>query len=157
MGNYLNPGMENFQKMVNSEIYVDKTGLIRYTNSVINTMQGYLCVSRPRRFVLIIDEWDCIFREYKTDKQAQERYLDFLRNLIKDKAYIHLAYMTGILPIKKYGTHSALNMFDEFSMLDPGPLASYVGFTEEEVQKLCERYQMDMTQKTIAYLSRIMR
>ena len=103
MGNYLNPGMENFQKMVNSEI------------------------------------------------------LDFLRNLIKDKAYIHLAYMTGILPIKKYGTHSALNMFDEFSMLDPGPLASYVGFTEEEVQKLCERYQMDMTQKTIAYLSLIMR
>ena len=249
MGNYLNPGMENFQKMVNSEIYVDKTGLIRYTNSVINTMQGYLCVSRPRRFgksmaaamlaayysrgcdseqlfesfeiaknssfhkyrnhydviflnmqeflsqsknmgemtgliqksvlwellaeypnfryfdssnlartmqdiyaytsrpfVLIIDEWDCIFREYKTDKQAQERYLDFLRNLIKDKAYIHLAYMTGILPIKKYGTHSALNMFDEFSMLDPGPLAAYVGFTEEEVQKLCERYQMDMTE-----------
>ena len=50
MGNYLNPGMENFQKMVNSEIYVDKTDLIRYTNSVINTMQGYLCVSRPRRF-----------------------------------------------------------------------------------------------------------
>ena len=97
-------------------------------------------------FVLIIDEWDCIFREYKTDKQAQERYLDFLRNLIKDKAYIHLAYMTGILPIKKYGTHSALNMFDEFSMLDPGPLAAYVGFTEEEVQKLCERYQMDMTE-----------
>ena len=146
MGNYLNPGMENFQKMVNSEIYVDKTGLIRYTNSVINTMQGYLCVSRPRPFVLIIDEWDCIFREYKTDRQSQERYLDFLRNLIKDKAYIHLAYMTGILPIKKYGTHSALNMFDEFSMLDPGPLASYVGFTEEEVQKLCERYQMDMTE-----------
>ena len=69
-----------------------------------------------------------------------------MRNLIKDKAYIHLAYMTGILPIKKYGTHSALNMFDEFSMLDPGPLASYVGFTEEEVQKLCERYQMDMTE-----------
>ena len=92
------------------------------------------------------------FPRIKTDKQSQERYLDFLRNLIKDKAYIHLAYMTGILPIKKYGTHSALNMFDEFSMLDPGPLASYVGFTEEEVQKLCERYQMDMTHKTIVYL-----
>ena len=88
--------------MVNSEIYVDKTGLIRYTNSVINTMQGYLCVSRPRRFVRIIDEWDCIFREYKTDRQSQERYLDFLRNLIKDKAYIHLAYMTGILPKKRF-------------------------------------------------------
>ena len=72
-------------------------------------------------FVLIIDEWDCIFREFKNDKEAQEKYLDFLRDLIKDKSYIHLAYMTGILPIKKYGTHSALNMFDEFSMIDPGP------------------------------------
>ena len=86
---------------------------------------------------MILDEWDCIFREYKEDKEAQEKYLDFLRDLLKDKAYIHLAYMTGILPIKKYGTHSALNMFDEFSMIDPGPLAQYVGFTENEVKKLC--------------------
>jgi len=54
--------------------------------------------------------------------------------------------MTGILPIKKYGTHSALNMFDEFSMIDPGPLARYVGFTENEVKKLCEQYQMDMAE-----------
>ena len=52
--------------------------------------------------------------------------------------------MTGILPVKKYGTHSALNMFDEFSMIDPGPLASYVGFTESEVEKLCGEYQMDI-------------
>ena len=57
-----------------------------------------------------------------------------------------MAYMTGILPIKKYGTHSALNMFDEFSMIDPGPLARYVGFTENEVKKLCEQYQMDMAE-----------
>ena len=64
--------------------------------------------------------------------------------MLKDKGYIALAYMTGILPIKKYGTHSALNMFDEFSMIDPGPLAEYVGFTEEEVRKLCDKYGMDM-------------
>lgn len=95
-------------------------------------------------FVIIIDEWDCIFREYKTEKEAQEQYLDFLRDLMKDKSYIHLAYMTGILPIKKYGTHSALNMFDEFTMINPGPLASCVGFTEEEVKGLCEKYGMDM-------------
>ena len=69
-----------------------------------------------------------------------------LRDLLKDKAYVHLAYMTGILPIKKYGTHSALNMFDEFSMIDPGPLASYVGFTEEEVKMLCQQYDMDMVE-----------
>ena len=101
---------------------------------------------KKQAFVVIIDEWDCIFREYKEDKAAQEKYLDFLRDVLKDKAYIHLAYMTGILPIKKYGTHSALNMFDEFSMIDPGPLAEYVGFTEAEVRMLCEQYQMDMTE-----------
>lgn len=101
---------------------------------------------KKQPFIIIIDEWDCIFREYKENKEAQEKYLDFLRDLLKDKAYVHLAYMTGILPIKKYGTHSALNMFDEFSMIDPGPLARYVGFTENEVKKLCEQYQMDMAE-----------
>lgn len=75
-----------------------------------------------------------------------EKYLDFLRDLLKDKAYIHLAYMTGILPIKKCGTHSALNMFDEFFMLNPGPLASYVGFTENEVSALCQNYKMDLSE-----------
>ena len=52
--------------------------------------------------------------------------------------------MTGILPVKKYGTHSALNMFDEFSMIYAGPLAKFVGFTETEVRELCEKYHMDM-------------
>ena len=247
MGVYLNPGNDKFYKAINSEIYVDKTGLIQYTNRVFNTMQQNVCVSRPRRFgksmtanmlaayysrgcqseklfeefkitkdpsfkqhlnrynvffmnmqeflsrsktvekmifrisqllmrdlkqeypdiayfdetdlaesmqdvyqhtgcpfVIIIDEWDCIFREYKEDKKAQEQYLDFLRDFLKDKSYIHLAYMTGILPVKKYGTHSALNMFDEFSMIYAGPLAEYVGFTESEVKSLCDRYHMDM-------------
>ena len=245
MGVYLNPGNEKFAKAVQSEIYVDKTGLIEYTDQVINTVQRYVCVSRPRRFgksmtadmltayygkecdsrelfsglkisqnavfvqhlnqyptiflnmqeflsrskeigqvidrvrrmllrelknsypdvdyfddtdlvesmqdiyaatkqsfVIIIDEWDCVFREYQQDKKAQEEYLDFLRDFLKDKVYVALAYLTGILPIKKYGTHSALNMFDEFTMLDPGPLAEYVGFTEQEVQELCPQYDM---------------
>ena len=74
--------------------------------------------------MVIIDEWDCVFREYKEEREAQKRYLDFLRDLLKDKVYIHLVYMTGILPVKKYGTQSALNMFDEFTMREPGPLAS---------------------------------
>ena len=97
-------------------------------------------------FVIIIDEWDCIFREYRENHEAQERYLDFLRDFLKDKAYIHLAYMTGILPIKKYGTHSALNMFDEFSMTNPGPLAEFVGFTEEEVAALCKQYGRNLSE-----------
>ena len=249
MGIYLNPGNAAFSEAVHSQIYVDKTELISYTNSVLATNQKNICVSRPRRFgksitanmlaayyskgcqsdtlfkdrkiscskdykkylntyttiflniqeflsrssnveeliqrirrslmreirreyptvdfydeldltenmkeiyaetnepfIIIIDEWDCIFREYAEDKAAQERYLDFLRDFLKDKAHIHLAYMTGILPIKKYGTHSALNMFDEFSMANPGVLAQYVGFTENEVRSLCSDYQMDLAE-----------
>ena len=91
-------------------------------------------------FVILIDEWDCIFREHSNDKEAQKKYLDFIRNWLKDKNYVALAYMTGILPIKKYGTHSALNMFDEYSMTNSGKLSEYTGFTEKEVAELCERY-----------------
>ena len=95
------------------------------------------------RFIFVIDEWDCIFREYKNNKEAQSQYLDFLRNLLKDKPYVSLCYMTGILPIKKYGTHSALNMFKEISILNPTPLEEFMGFTEKEVQDLCLKYDMD--------------
>lgn len=246
MGIYLNPSNTKFDEVVNSEIYVDKTGLIQYTNDVLHTTQKYICVSRPRRFgksiaasmlaayysrgcdslelfqglaiakansfakhlnqydtitlnmqeflsrsksmddmlsllkkrilwdlletypdfryfdhtdltetmqdiynntkrpfIIIIDEWDCIFREYRERKDEQEQYLDFLRDLLKDREYIYLAYMTGILPIKKYGTHSALNMFNEFSMTNPNELTEFVGFTETEVSALCKKYNRD--------------
>lgn len=246
MGFYINPGNDSFRKVMNSKIYVDKTELISYTNSVLDTEQMYLCISRPRRFgksmaakmlaayycrtcdsrklfqnlkitqdesfekhlnqydvlflnmqsflsqaedaehvtdylqevvledlqeeygegvnltgcnliralskiyvktgtsfIFIIDEWDCIFREKKNATAVQTKYLDFLRALLKDMPYVKLAYMTGILPIKKYGTHSALNMFSEFSMTEPKLLAEYIGFTEPEVQQLCETYKMD--------------
>jgi len=235
-----------FRRAVGSEIYVDKTRLIDYTNKVFRSEQQNLCVSRPRRFgksmaanmlsayydrtadskelfaglqisgtesfakhlnkydvikvnmqdflsrtkdvagliallqkavtrdlrkaypqvdyldgeslsmsmadiyeetqnpfVVIIDEWDCVFRDCSYHQDWQRRYLDFLREWLKDKSYIGLAYMTGILPIKKYGTHSALNMFKEFSMENPGELVPYVGFTREEVQELCARYGRD--------------
>lgn len=249
MGILLNPGKEAFAISVGSEIYVDKTGLLAFTNSRIGKEKRFICISRPRRFgksmaanmlcayysrecdsaalfrdlkiagdasfcrhlnrydvimlniqqflrkaenlkelpqiiemkvlaelrerypdlvaedenslpdaltviyakeqredkgfVFILDEWDCIFREQKEDKDAQKAYLDFLRDLFKDRVYVKLAYMTGILPIKKYGTHSALNIFDEFSMTDPKWLAEYVGFTEQEARSLCESYAMD--------------
>ena len=99
-----------------------------------------------RKFVIIIDEWDCIFREYKDRTEEQRKYLDFLRDWLKDSSYVGLAYMTGILPIKKYGTHSALNMFDEFSMTNGRELAWYAGFTTVEVQRLCQRYGRDFAQ-----------
>ena len=244
MGSYLNPGSTAFQGSLLSQIYIDKSGLIEKTNTVLGTEQKYVCVSRPRRFgksmaanmlsayydrdcdtreffdklkisqsegylehlnqydvlkinmqdflsgthsmdemleqlqkqvmkdlkirypeyakednlifvmrnifsnthhpfIILIDEWDCLFREYQQDKDAQKNYLDFLRFWLKDKDYIALAYMTGILPIKKYGSHSALNMFMEYLMTDPGELAEFFGFTEEEVKGLCEEYAMN--------------
>ena len=94
-------------------------------------------------FVFIIDEWDCILRERKYASDEHKKYLDFIRSLLKDKTYVALAYMTGILPIKKYGTHSALNMFDEYSMTDPGEYAEFIGFTQDEVKDLCDKYHVD--------------
>ena len=102
-------------------------------------------------FVILIDEWDCLFREYKQDKEAQKKYLDFLRAWLKDKDYVALAYMTGILPIKKYGSHSALNMFTEYSMTDPGDFAEYFGFTEQEVSKVCAKYEMSFEEAKTWY------
>lgn len=93
-------------------------------------------------FVFIIDEWDCIFRVKGNDTDAQKIYLNFLRDLLKNQPYCVLAYMTGILPIKKYGEHSALNMFDEYSMTNQRELAEFTGFTEQEVQELCPAYDM---------------
>jgi hypothetical protein len=84
-------------------------------------------------FIFIIDEWDCVFREMKEDPEAQKLYLEFLRGLLKDQSYVALAYLTGILPIKKYGKHSALNMFTEISMTDASPIPEFTGFTDEEV------------------------
>ncbi len=97
-------------------------------------------------FVFIIDEWDAVFREARADAAAQEAFIGFLRDLLKDKPYVALAYMTGILPIKKYGTHSVLNMFDELSMTAPGELACYFGFTEQETRALCDAWDMDFSQ-----------
>ena len=77
--------------------------------------------------------------------------MDFLRAWLKDKDYVALAYMTGILPIKKYGTHSALNMFWEYSMTDPGDLAEFFGFTEMEVKALCGEYQMSFEETRAWY------
>ena len=114
--------------------YLDQTDLIDVLQEIYREYKIPI--------VFIIDEWDCIFRENKNDMEAQKKYLDFLRNLLKDRNYVGLTYMTGILPIKKDGSHSALNMFDEFSMTNPGALAEYVGFTENEVKALCKQFDM---------------
>ena len=98
-----------------------------------------------KQFFMIIDEWDAICRE-ANDAGIMRQYVDWLRSLFKtsfaDRIFAGV-YMTGILPIKQYNTQSALNNFEEFSMINPGPLAGYFGFTTDEVHALCKKYDMD--------------
>ena len=252
MGRFVNPDNSAFQVALNSRIYVDKTGLIEYTNSVLDTTNAYICNSRPRRFgksyaanmlaayyskgadseqmfsglriskdadfkkhlnkydvihidiqwflancddadnivkhvteavldelrevypdvlplevsglpdalsrikdkvgqkfVVIIDEWDVLIRDESSDLVVQEEYINFLRGMFKGNEptkFLHLAFLTGILPIKKVKTQSALNNFDEFTMLDAKVFAPYIGFTENEVRKLCVEYNKDFSE-----------
>lgn len=113
-------------------------------NDLMFTLGDVYEVTR-RRFVFVIDEWDCLFRQKSTlSKEAREneqmQYLDFLRFILKDRTYVALAYMTGIFPIKKYGEHSALNIFTEISMLSPSWYAPFTGFTDDEVTELCKTH-----------------
>ena len=97
-------------------------------------------------FVFVIDEWDCIMREKKEDPDSLKQYLEWLKAIFKDKPYVGLAYMTGILPVKKYGSHSALNMFTEYSMTEPLNLGQYIGFTENEVKDICKQHDVSFNQ-----------
>src|SRR5574344_1058424 len=98
------------------------------------------------KFIFIIDEWDFIFRDLKDDNKLQIEYINLLRDLFKgiiaDRC-IALAYMTGILPIKRYETQSALNNFREYTMLSPKDLAEFVGFTDTEVDAICAKYNFE--------------
>lgn len=104
-----------------------------------------------KEFIFLIDEWDCVMRERQESEALQKQYLDFLRDLFKDQPYVALTYMTGILPVKKYGQHSALNMFWEYSMTNQYAFEEYTGFTEDEVKTLCERYDMDFAETSSWY------
>ena len=90
------------------------------------------------KFIFIMDEWDLIYREYRNDEVLQKKFIKLLKNLFKSdsgQACFALAYLTGILPIKKYNSQSALNVFKEYNMLSPEPYEKYFGFTEEEDRK----------------------
>ena len=96
--------------------------------------------------VIIMDEWDCVIRNAADNKAFVHQYLQFLHSLFKSeesKKFLALAYITGILPIKKIKDESALNNFREYTMLKSKPITQYYGFTEEEVKGLCEKYDMD--------------
>ena len=96
-------------------------------------------------FVIIIDEWDCVIRN-SNDQALVHKYLQFLHSLFKSeesKSFLALGYITGILPIKKIKDESALNNFQEYTMLKSRPITEYYGFTEDEVKELCQKYDMD--------------
>ena len=106
-----------------------------------------ICESTGERFVMIIDEWDAILREMGSDDYITTSYVDLLRRLFKGSGsniVFACAYLTGILPIKKYNTESALNNFNEYSMIDPANLAACYGFTEDEVQALANKHDASM-------------
>lgn len=98
------------------------------------------------KFIMVIDEWDALFREAKEDAMLQKEYIDLLRSLFKSSwtdSIFEAVYMTGILPIKRYGNQSAVSDFREYTMLSPGELVDYIGFTESEVETLCGKYGLD--------------
>ena len=102
-------------------------------------------IATGEKFVMVIDEWDALCREAVNKPKLMDDYVNLLRRLFRGNTATVFAcvYMTGILPIKRYGTQSALNDFREFSMASPRQLAGYSGFTEDEVHTLCDKYGMD--------------
>lgn len=106
------------------------------------------CVEETgRKFVFIIDEWDALIREAKNDTEIQSAYLNLLREWFKNSNFtpkaVAAAYMTGILPIKMDGSQSAISDFKEYTFLNPGRFAEFMGFTEGDVRQLCRKYEMD--------------
>ncbi|MBR2811473.1 MAG: AAA family ATPase [Solobacterium sp.] len=110
--------------------------------------EALMAVSRRigRRFIIICDEYDMLIREAKDNQALIRDYIDFLRSLFRSSdtsTYLAGAYMTGILPIIKYNTQSALSDFREYTMLNPWPLGKYIGFTADEVHTVCQKFNAD--------------
>ena len=128
-------------KKVTRELKREFKDVEYYEEDLVSVLEEIYSQTKSK-FIFIIDEWDCVFRVGQETNSSYKLYLDFLRDMLKNQPYVALAYMTGILPIKKYGEHSALNMFDEYSMTNQRELAEFTGFTEEEVKQLCVQYDM---------------
>ena len=123
------------------EVFHEKVDFSKKFSNIL--MAVYKLTGVP--FVIIIDEWDCLIRNSE-DKELVHKYLQFLHSLFKSeesKSFLALAYITGILPIKKIKDESALNNFQEFTMLKSRPITQFYGFTEYEVKTLCKQYDMD--------------
>ncbi len=124
------------------EMYPEIAGEGDLTESLVR------CAEKTgKKFVFIIDEWDALIREAKSEAETQKRYLNLLREWFKNNSFtpkvVAAAYMTGILPIKKDGSQSAISDFTEYPILDPAEFARYTGFTEEEVHAICDKHGLD--------------
>lgn len=108
-------------------------------NDTISEMLTQAATKSGNGFIFIIDEWDYIFNNNLFSENDRKEFLEFLRDLLKDKPYVELAYMTGVLPIAKYSAGSALNMFLEFNIMTDHTYDKYFGFTNDEVEKLCKK------------------
>ena len=132
--------------MIEEAIYKELIELYPELSNETSLSDSFVrCVEKTdRKFIFIIDEWDAVIRETKDDESAQMRYLNLLRGWFKNNNFtpqvVAAAYMTGILPIKKDRSQSAISDFREYSVLDQGDFAVYTGFTENEVKKLCKKY-----------------
>ena len=106
-------------------------------------------VHTGEKFIFIIDEWDAVIRDEHSSTEIVNEYMAFMRSLFKGSdtmRFLSLAYLTGILPVKRVKGESALNEFVEYTMTSPSKLAKYVGFTEDEVRQLCVKHGMDFEQ-----------
>lgn len=133
---------------INDEVMEELRNTFKDVEKGTNLIETLVHVAETtgEKFIMIIDEWDALFREAKNDSELQREYIVFLRRLFKSSwtdIVFDGAYLTGILPIKKYGTQSAMTDFREYTMLAPKKLAEYVGFTETEVRELCEQSGME--------------
>ena len=111
-----------------------------------------ICNHTKEQFILIMDEWDLICREYRNEPELLEKFIEVMRGLFKSdkgQACFALAYLTGILPIKKYNSQSALNVFKEYNMLSPEPYEKYFGFTEEEVAEIVKLPQCKISHQAL--------
>ena len=113
---------------------------IRETDAVWDALTKVHEYCNGEKFIFVLDEWDYIYHQDFADDKDKANFTKFLSNLLKDKAYVELAYMTGILPIAKYSSGSELNMFFEYSMAGRVKYNEYFGFTDEEVDRLFDKY-----------------
>lgn len=113
---------------------------IREDEAIWDILMDIYSVQPTMQLIFVLDEWDFILHQNFVNEADKKEYLLFLRNLLKDRPYISLVYMTGILPIAKYSSGSELNMFAEYTMTTEQRFSEYFGFTDEEVDELFARY-----------------